>query len=585
MRSWLPGGEVLLRLIPRPADHAPVLYAPRTTGHRVFAATVQILGAALAVWSVWASFDGFMANWASVVLTLVAVMIVSPFTVQVTAGREAISLGVAVSILTVMNFGHSTSLSLAIWTAAMVANQIILRRPPLAAAFWSSVAVVSAASFLAVDYVLQQAGLWVGWSYPVATAVYIVVGAGLCHVNSYFRRNTGCVGMSMRIRWTQLGQLWLINIGISWLGLMAQAFSVNGMRLPGTNLSALSAAVLTIVCLVVQNMAMRSRLVQTRLKLNVLLDAAHELPWRDVPPAIERLGVYSSVAVPGDSVHVQVKPAGDNQMGARIDFPDGHSAHIVVTREGTMGAFSSLESRVLSGLAHMATVTMKVNHGMQELETQAVTDELTGLFNYRAFLDALGTAAAGDGRDDGIAILYIDVDGLKMVNDTYGHDVGNELLVEMSARIKAILREHDIVARIGGDEFCAILGNDVTLKEAEAIRQRVETDIRTPMTLAARHFAPSASVGMAYSGSLLDAKTEDLVIAADRDMYRRKTAKAGLTADSDDRPVGRLAAPPSAQEDAAASPPPSISISEDIPMTTENPSDAGLTAGAGRHER
>jgi diguanylate cyclase (GGDEF)-like protein/PAS domain S-box-containing protein len=163
----------------------------------------------------------------------------------------------------------------------------------------------------------------------------------------------------------------------------------------------------------------------------------------------------------------------------------------------------------------------ELRHAQAELADLALRDPLTGLAN-RRLLDELFELASARGPRSGqeAAMLFVDVDGLKEINDTYGHEAGDRLLRAVGARLDDAFREADVVARIGGDEFVILLETD-TIDEPQ-FRARVEAALRSPVritdTLAAH---PSASVGVAHSGQVgWDMKA--LLDAADTAMYVRK---------------------------------------------------------------
>lgn len=511
----------------RPQESIPVWRAPRTSAQRTYIAVVELVGISLMVAAIVASWPGLLASWGTIVLVTASLMVVSPFVLRLTTGRDPVFLGVNASILAFIDVGHPSALTLAIWACSAVAYQCMLRRPLKVTLLLTGTLAISSAMLLSSVAVLGSFGIPTVLSYPLAVGVYLLVHTGLVRINQQLHRTRATDATGSRMRWKRWGMLWSVNAVIAWVGIGTQAFSARGLALPGTSMSAFSVASLAVVALVVHSLTLRLRLRQISLKMNVVLDAAHELPWQDGPHPVERVGILAAVAVPGHKVSVQPEPAGPNQIDARIDFPDGHSEYVVVTRSTAHGAFSRLEERVLSGLAHMASTTMHVDHGMRRLEARAATDELTGLSNYRAFLEALPRAGDVPAEAGGVAILYIDVDGLKAVNDEHGHEVGNELLVEVARRMRSALRDGDTIARVGGDEFAVILANGINAKDAENIRQRVGHEIGRPLWLAGRLIAPSASVGIAHSPAA-DAKIGELVIASDRDMYKRKMAKQGV---------------------------------------------------------
>ncbi|WP_051388645.1 GGDEF domain-containing protein [Arthrobacter sp. 35W] len=506
------------------ADPAPAWQRPRTVWHQAFITLVVVLGVGAGLWAVAAQWQDLFAAWASLLLGLGALLTVSPFLIQMNAGGNAVHLGVAVSVLAFMNYGHSPVLTLAMWTLISIAYQMILRRPLKSTALWTGVEGLAVVAFLATVESFPETAVGESVGLVGGITAYILVYVVLSQINTALGpRREGAPWVSP-IRWSRMATLWFINVAFSLLSLGAYNFSTRGVQIPGTDLSAGSVTYLIMICLLVHIFTLRSTLRQTRLKLNVVLDAAKDLPWREAPAPAERLRTFTSVAIPGEAVVIQDDPPRTGQLGSPIEFPDGHGEYIVITRTSTLESFTLLEEQILQGLAHMASATLRVNHGMAELEIQAATDELTGLLNYRAFLDALAAAAARHSDFHRLAILYIDVDGMKGVNDTLGHDAGNQLLTVLSQRVRKLLREDDIVARVGGDEFVVILSSIAGPSDAEKIRQRVEAEIAAPLLLSDHWLKPSASVGLACS-TPGDGGIEELVNAADRDMYRRKTER------------------------------------------------------------
>jgi diguanylate cyclase (GGDEF)-like protein len=161
------------------------------------------------------------------------------------------------------------------------------------------------------------------------------------------------------------------------------------------------------------------------------------------------------------------------------------------------------------------------------LAHQAFHDALTGLPNRRLFFDRLTHALdVARRRDSGVALLFIDVDNLKGVNDGLGHLVGDALLVEAANRFLAVVRASDTVARFGGDEF-VILQEDVddVGSEATNVANRLVRALEAPFVSADREITISASVGIAISNDRDDA--DSLVRRADQAMYAAKRSQRG----------------------------------------------------------
>jgi diguanylate cyclase (GGDEF)-like protein/PAS domain S-box-containing protein len=156
-----------------------------------------------------------------------------------------------------------------------------------------------------------------------------------------------------------------------------------------------------------------------------------------------------------------------------------------------------------------------------QLEQQALHDSLTGLPNRVLFSDRLQHAVAERGRRRSkVAVLYIDLDNLKIVNDSLGHDAGDELLVGVAERLQASLRPGDTAARLGGDEFAVLPENLSHADEATRVAERITEKLRTPFEVAQRETFATASIGVAIGDTVR--RAQDLLRDADLAMYKAK---------------------------------------------------------------
>ncbi|WP_319483691.1 GGDEF domain-containing protein [uncultured Cohaesibacter sp.] len=172
-----------------------------------------------------------------------------------------------------------------------------------------------------------------------------------------------------------------------------------------------------------------------------------------------------------------------------------------------------------------------------ELERQARYDYMTGFLNRRYFVEAVGEHA-GKNRND--AMLCIDVDNFKQINDSFGHLVGDEALRQIARTISLATREGDLLARMGGEEFAVFLSNvdfESALKAAERVRKAIEAMIFEPAE-GVRHDL-SVSIGVAFSGEAKDFKT--LFGQADLRMYAAKQQGKNRTISPDINHLGQVA--------------------------------------------
>jgi diguanylate cyclase (GGDEF)-like protein len=159
----------------------------------------------------------------------------------------------------------------------------------------------------------------------------------------------------------------------------------------------------------------------------------------------------------------------------------------------------------------------------QRLQHDALHDALTGLPNRVLFTDRLDQAIRRAQRSEEeacAAVLFLDLDRFKVVNDSLGHHVGDRLLIAVAQRLQGALRPTDTVARLGGDEFTVLLTDVVDARGAIHVAERVHQALRAPFELGGRELFVDASIGIALAGT--GAAPEDVMRDADVAMYRAK---------------------------------------------------------------
>ena len=174
-------------------------------------------------------------------------------------------------------------------------------------------------------------------------------------------------------------------------------------------------------------------------------------------------------------------------------------------------------------VALFSDITASKKHE-QELDHIAHFDALTGLPNRVLLADRLrqGMAQAVR-RNQQLAVVFLDLDGFKAVNDHYGHDVGDELLIAVSQRMKGALREGDTLARLGGDEFVAVLVDLQQSDDAQPVLERLLQAAADPVSVGNALIQVSASMGIAVYPR--DGTHADLLLRrADQSMYQAKQA-------------------------------------------------------------
>nr|WP_269330036.1 GGDEF domain-containing protein [Kineosporia babensis] len=184
-------------------------------------------------------------------------------------------------------------------------------------------------------------------------------------------------------------------------------------------------------------------------------------------------------------------------------------------------AFGSIALYLLV-LARLHGVVEQLDDSLQTARTQAHTDQLTGLANRRLFHDRWQQNLSGTAGPT--ALLYVDLDGFKKINDTLGHESGDVVLRTVAERISAVVRSGDVVARLGGDEFAVILPG-ASDEHADDIASRILATISRPIDLDGHRVSVGASIGVLLAPPGAD--PEQSIKSADSAMYAAKTGGRG----------------------------------------------------------
>jgi diguanylate cyclase (GGDEF)-like protein len=216
-----------------------------------------------------------------------------------------------------------------------------------------------------------------------------------------------------------------------------------------------------------------------------------------------------------------------------VGYEDGHGVlvcgsgkpHLWTERRVELASQLGLEG----GLALETARLRELDRERQvELQHRAHHDSLTGLGNRRLFYERTGAALAGARREGRrVALILIDLDGFKDINDGLGHDQGDRMLVEVAKRIRSALREGDVVARLGGDEFAVALTTGVCDRSAMAAARRIAAVLSERIMLDQIEVSVGASVGIALFPDHGDS-TEMVLRHADAAMYDAKREHSGV---------------------------------------------------------
>jgi diguanylate cyclase (GGDEF)-like protein len=315
---------------------------------------------------------------------------------------------------------------------------------------------------------------------------------------------------SLDVKWSSALMPLLVFVAVSTMGFLAALLLHSAAT---WTLGLLLVPVATI--LVAVRSVSESRLAQMR--LGGLLDAATRAPdWAD-PGSIERTLIEQAERVLRHTVaELRDQPPGRGEIGHPLEVPGRPACWLVARPVSSAYEMTVLDGDALAALTALASANLSQRQLTDEMAYQAQHDLLTGLPN-RALLGHRLESALSTGNKT--SVLYCDLDGFKAVNDRFGHDTGDELLVAVADRLRQSLRARDLLARLGGDEFAVVVSHN-NVVQAEDIAARLLESLQTPFLISGNVTRIQASIGIAHSGD--ERNASDLMREADMAMYRAK---------------------------------------------------------------
>lgn len=461
-------------------------------------------------------------SWISAFAIIASVIICSPLQISVGRSLKAPHLGVAVVILATPPGDFSPAFEVALWTAGVLLFQLIAHRDIRYAAYLTAVAGLSALAFVGVKSSLLALGVWFVPTIALATAAFYTV-----QLACDFARRKTIARLNEAFRSTQFSPLRFILIVFAVTVAATLLVIVNEAVIPWierdpdvdrqTFVTLLGASIAYFI-------AQQKRYVESEARVGALLDAAVELP-REISDGLETaLQQRARKLVRANQMTFRATGPEKNEIGAVVRLTPGDEQYLIASRPPGQPRFTREDEQALSALAHVASEAARRHSEVDILERRANSDALTGLPNYGAFQKALVEANENRPYREGIALLFIDLDNFKKLNDNFGHRAGDELLRAVAQRLQEAAGGGDFVSRVGGDEFVVIFSGLVSLEQAKEASDRIIEFVSQPLALEGHDMRPMLSAGLAFSSHReLDAQT--LVEDADRTMLKSKRSR------------------------------------------------------------
>ncbi|WP_440708353.1 putative bifunctional diguanylate cyclase/phosphodiesterase [Herbiconiux sp. YIM B11900] len=460
--------------------------------------------------------------------------------------------GVASALLVIGSVGENPLLDIGLWVAAFFISKAVTSRAPWMAAQWAGIAAIGGITFVAVSRALIAAGVWETVAIVAGIAAHMLVVLVIEFLRDGGRwnidRSRGVNGLSP---WRLLGVLALTSlVAVAVFGANTGALAlVDG---PDQELRlARDTVPFLVVALIFYSAAKRRQTRSSERRLSGVVDAARALPWDVLQDPKVSMVEFARRAIDATEFEVRRTPPGRNEIGARFSaidaidpqldpdavLPDDDDVsqehqqdavepteYLVASRKNGGVPFTPDDELALDAIGHIASETARVRGAYDTLLDRVDRDSLTGLPNYNAFQRSLARLNEDRSYASGIAVLFIDLDQFKRLNDTEGHHIGDEVLSTVATRLRASVRPHDFVARVGGDEFVVILTKLQSLAESKAVADHIVANIGAPATLGGREYRPLVSVGLAYSGHQ-ETDPQSIVVDADHSMLAIKKSR------------------------------------------------------------
>jgi diguanylate cyclase (GGDEF)-like protein/PAS domain S-box-containing protein len=254
-------------------------------------------------------------------------------------------------------------------------------------------------------------------------------------------------------------------------------------------------------------------------------------------PSIQPVLAFGDGTVRGRNLSDFVQPGDAPKLRSALEMAEGETETVELRFQHADGRWLFFECIVrnlvnlenVNGIVFNAREITERKKAEEQLLFNASHDQLTGLPNRILFLNRLQTVVDRIRRQGQqmAAVLFVDVDDLKVVNDCLGHAAGDDLIIEIGSRLKTCMRSDGSVARMGGDEFTVLLEDITDPSDAIRVAQRIHAAVSQPLLILSQEVFKGVSIGIALASD--DSSAESLVQNADMAMYRAKSKGKGRT--------------------------------------------------------
>ncbi|MCY7396126.1 MAG: EAL domain-containing protein [Nocardioides sp.] len=484
----------------------------------LFDATCFVVGLSLVAWAVLhLARDGWqVAPVALLAVPLIAVIARFPIVIDEGDGGIEVGFDSAVLMLLVCTLESSTALTL--WSLGVVVTQLVSSKLLSARIFNVGVGIIAGASATGVFHVVR------GGDVSGPRELLAVALAATAYFSIDYVLSAASIALDTG---TPLGPL-LIQPG-SWLAI--------GCFVPFDMLGYLGAVLLReapwwtlgLLAVPLATLLIATRAVthgrENARRLQVLLDAAVNAQVLSEPrQVLDVLLDDAQRLVRLGSLQLRPTPPGPSEVGAQVRGGE-EVVWIVASTRARARSTAQADEQALAALAAVATAAFARLALTEDLVHLARYDPLTDLPNRAVFLDRLHYALhLARKRHHPVALLFIDLDGFKPINDRFGHAAGDAVLIDVAHRLRDTVRTNDTVARLGGDEFAVIL-EDVDLAEATAACRRILATLAGGVEASDHDVYVNASIGVAHGSGREQA--DEMLRNADLAMYEAKSRGRG----------------------------------------------------------